>query len=65
MEEKSKNLYRYRVTPDKLMYYNEFKDAWVEYQVVVTTGGLNTLDRSPVYRNELSLRYCTPTEADE
>ena len=65
MKEKSGNLYTYRITPDKLVHYNEFKDAWMEYQVIVTTGGLKNLDRSPVYRNELSLRYCTPTEADE
>ena len=65
MEEVTGGYYTYRVTPDKLSHYNEFKDAWIQYQVVVTTYGLETLARSLVYREALSLQYCLPSEADE
>jgi len=65
MEEVGGGYFTYRVTPDNLAYHDEFKDAWIEYQVVVTTYGLDTLGRSQVYRNSLSLKYCRPVEVDE
>lgn len=65
MEEVNGSLYTYRIPPSKLDHYNEFKDAWIQYQVVVTTRGLEDLARSPVYRQELTLRYCAPVDADE
>lgn len=65
MEEVGGGYFTYRVTPDKLVHYNEFKDAWIEYQVVVATYGLDTLGRSQVYRDSLSLRWCQPVEVDE
>lgn len=65
MKEVNGNYYTYRVTPDKISHYEEFKDAWVEYQVVAATSGLKTLDRSPVYRDSLSLRWCRPVELEE
>jgi len=65
MDEGSGSNYSYRVTPDKISHYNEFRDAWVEYQVVVTTYGLKHLASSPVYRKNLSLEFCLPVEGDE
>jgi len=65
MEEGKGSNYTYRVTPEKLQHYDEFKDAWVEYQVVVTTYGLKSLGRSRVYENALTLRWCQPVEVDE
>lgn len=65
MKEVSGGYYTYRVRPDNISYYNEFKDAWVEYQVVVATYGLKTLGRSQVYRDSLSLKWCQPVEVDE
>jgi len=54
--------YTYRVRPENISYYEEFKDAWIEYQIIVANGSLETLDRTPVYRNSLSLEYCRPAE---
>ena len=65
MKEQNGGHFTYRVRPENISYYDEFKDAWVEYQVVVTTYGLETLGRSQVYRKSLSLRWCRPVEVDE
>ena len=65
MKEVNGGHYTYRVAPNNISYYDEFKDAWVEYQVVVTTYGLETLGRSQVYRDSLSLKWCQPVEVDE
>ena len=65
MKEGTGSYYTYRITPDKLAHYDEFKDAWVEYQVVVTTYGLKIMSSSPVYERSLSLKYCLPSESGE
>jgi hypothetical protein len=57
--------YTYRVRPENIAYYDEFKDAWIEYQVIITTNGLESLDRSPVYLYNLSLEKCLPPETEE
>ena len=62
MKKVSGGKYTYRVRPENISYYDEFKDAWIEYQVIVANGSLESLDRTPVYRNSLSLEYCRPAE---
>jgi len=62
MRKVSGGRYTYRVRPENISYYDEFKDAWVEYQVIVANGSLESLDRSPVYKNSLSLEYCSPVQ---
>lgn len=57
--------YTYRVRPGNIAHYEEFKDAWVQYQVVVTTSSLRELSRTPVYREDLTLKWCRPVEVDE
>ena len=57
--------YSYHVTPDSISHYKEFRDAWVEYQVIVTTYNLKHLASSPVYRRNLSLEFCLPVEGEE
>jgi hypothetical protein len=57
--------YTYRVRPENIAYYEEFKDAWIEYQVVVANSSLSTLARTPVYRESLSLKWCRPIEVNE
>lgn len=57
--------YTYHVTPENLTHYNQFRDAWIEYQVVVSTGGLKILASSPVYERSLSLMRCLTIEVDE
>ena len=65
MEEVGNSSYTYRVTPANISHYNEFKDAWIQYQVVAVTYGLNVLGSSPVYQQILSLRECLPVEVEE
>ena len=67
MQRVSKNSteYTYRVRPENISYYEEFKDAWIEYQVVVATSGLTTLARTPVYRTNLSLKWCRLVEVND
>ena len=65
MTEVNDNYYTYHVTPENLTHYNQFQDAWIEYQVVVSTGGLRILESSPVYERSLSLTRCVNIEVEE
>jgi hypothetical protein len=65
MKKVTGSYYTYRITPDKLSYYEEFKDAWVEYQVIAATGSLKHLGSSPVYQDTLSLQWCQPAGTGE
>lgn len=65
MEQVKGGYFTYRVRPENIVHYDEFKDAWIEYQVVVATYGLKTLARSDVFRQELSLQKCITLETDE
>lgn len=65
MKERDGTSYSYRITPENLSYYNEFRDAWIEYQVVVSSGGVKILESSPVYEHSLSLRSCSSFEGGE
>lgn len=65
MKKVSGSYYTYRVRPENITYYEEFKDAWIEYQVVVATSSLRSLDRTPVYRENLTLKWCRPIIVDE
>ena len=62
MEEVSGTTYTYRITPEKISHYEEFKDAWIEYQIIAASGSLESLDRTPVYKTSLSLEWCRPAE---
>jgi len=62
MKKVSGTHYTYRVAPENISHYEEFKDAWIEYQIVAATGSLKSLDRTPVYRHSLSLEWCRPAE---
>jgi len=65
MKEVDGSYYTYRISRQNLTHYNEFKDAWIEYQVVASTGGLRILESSPVYERSLSLKQCLSIEVDE
>lgn len=65
MKKVSGGHYTYRVRPGNIAHYEEFKDAWVQYQVVAATSSLRTLARTPVYREDLTLRWCRPIEVVE
>lgn len=65
MSEAGETLYTYRIMKEHLIHYNEFKDAWIEYQVVVSSGGSKILASSPVYERSLTLQQCLTIEVDE
>lgn len=65
LTEVNNTTYTYHVTPANLTHYREFRDAWIEYQIVVSTGGLRILESSPVYERSLSLVRCLTIEVDE
>ena len=65
MKKVAGSYYTYRVRPGNIVHYDEFEDAWIQYQVVVTTSSLRELARTPVYREELTLKWCRPVEVDE
>ena len=65
MKEGNGNSYTYRIMPENLSHYNEFRDAWIEYQVVVSSGGVKILESSPVYEHSLSLMRCSSVEVGE
>jgi hypothetical protein len=65
MTEVSGTNYTYHVTPENLTHYNQFRDAWIEYQVVVSTGSRKILASSPVYERSLSLMRCLSIEVEE
>jgi hypothetical protein len=66
MMKKMKNgNYTYHITPEHIAYYEEFKDAWLEYQVVVTTWGRKILESSPVYERTLSFQKCLTVEGGD
>ena len=64
MTEVNDTTYTYHVTKETLTHYNQFRDAWIEYQVVASTGGLRILESSPVYERSLSLMHCIPVEEE-
>jgi hypothetical protein len=65
MKKTSQGYYAYHITPGHLVHYNEFEDAWLEYQVVTTTWGRKILESSPVYENTVSFQKCLTIEVDE
>lgn len=65
MKEERGGYYTYRITPEHLTHYRQFRNAWIQYQVVASTGGLKILGSSPVSENVLSLQRCVPGEEGE
>lgn len=65
MNRRSGGEYTYRIRPENISHYDEFKNAWVQYQVVAATSSLRTLGRSQVYRDYFSLEYCEPVEEEQ
>ena len=65
MEKESPTYYTYRVRPKNISHYDEFKNAWIEYQVVVSNSRLQSLGRTPVFNKALTLKKCQATEEDE
>ena len=58
----NKAVYTYTVTVDNITRYQDFDDAWLQYQIVASDSRLNHLGSSIVHYNEISITHCaTPT----
>jgi hypothetical protein len=51
--------YFYRLHVDQIEGYEDFQDAWLQYQLVASTVGLTVLGRSVVDRTSVSLTHCS------
>jgi len=51
--------YFYRLNVDQIEGYENFQDAWLQYQLVASTVGLTVLGRSVVDRTSVSLTHCS------
>lgn len=64
MEKVSGSYYTYRVRPENITHYEEFDDAWIQFQVVAASGNLQALGRSPIQQEDLTLKKCYAVETD-
>ncbi|MBE7535559.1 MAG: hypothetical protein HS124_07495 [Anaerolineales bacterium] len=58
MNDNDLGTYFYTLYVDQIANYEEYEDAWLQYQFVGSTAGLRVLGRSVVSRNEISLTSC-------
>jgi hypothetical protein len=65
MKKTKTGTYTYHITRENIAYYDQFNNAWLEYQIVATTWGRKILESSPVYEDSLSLQKCLTIETDE
>jgi hypothetical protein len=54
--------YTYTVTTDNISRYEDFEDAWLQYQIVAADRYRKVLGRSLIYQDDISITHCpTPT----
>ena len=59
-----KAVYTYTVTVDNISRYQDFDDAWLQYQIIASDSRLNHLGSTIVHYNQISITHCaTPTPA--
>jgi hypothetical protein len=58
MSDNDQGVYFYTVELDQIRDYENFEDAWLQYQFVASTVGLTVLGRSVVDRTNVSLTHC-------
>ena len=58
MNDNDRGTYFYTLHVDQISDYENYEDAWVQFQFVGSTVGLTVLGRSVVSRNEVSLTNC-------
>lgn len=59
MKDNDQGKYFYKLELDQINDYDKFEDAWLQYQLVATTVGLNVLGRSVVDRTSVSVTHCS------
>ena len=58
MKDNDQGKYFYKLELDQIDGYEEFQDAWLQYQFVASTIGLTVLGRSVVDRTSVSITSC-------
>ncbi len=58
MKDNDQGKYFYRLHLDQIEGYENFEDAWLQYQLVASTVGLTVLGRSVVDRTSVSVTHC-------
>lgn len=60
--DKTKAVYTYTITKDNITNYQDFDEAWLQYQIVAADRYRNILGSSLVYLDKINLIHCaTPT----
>jgi len=59
MKDNDQGKYFYKLELDQIEGYEDFQDAWLQYQLVASTVGLTVLGRSVVDRTSVSLTHCS------
>lgn len=59
MKDNDQGKYFYKLELDQIAGYEDFEDAWLQYQLVASTVGLNVLGRSVVDRTSVSITHCS------
>jgi hypothetical protein len=60
--DKNKTVYTYTITKDNITNYEDFDEAWLQYQIVAADSSRVVLGRSLVYQDKISIVHCaTPT----
>jgi hypothetical protein len=60
--DKNKVIYTYTITNDNITNYEDFDEAWLQYQIVAADSYRNILGSSLVYLDKINVIHCaTPT----
>jgi hypothetical protein len=58
----NKTVYTYTITKDNITNYQDFDEAWLQYQIVAADRYRKVLGRSLVYQDKITILHCaTPT----
>ncbi|MCC6498723.1 MAG: hypothetical protein IT313_00500 [Anaerolineales bacterium] len=58
MHDNDQGIYFYTISLDQIARYENYEDAWLQFQFVASTSGLSVLGRSVVSQNQVSLTSC-------
>jgi len=59
MKDNDQGKYFYKLELDQISGYQDYEDAWLQYQLVASTVGLTVLGRSVVDRTSVSVTHCS------
>lgn len=59
MKDNDQGTYFYKLELEQIQDYDQFQDAWLQYQLVASTAGLTVLGRTVVDRTSVSVTHCS------